>query len=148
MTGHDPRGGGLDPYAPPGAHSQAPLPGTPVGTGSTNWTVGDAISFPFRALFSDPGRILFPMVLPAVVTFGVNIVTSFGLQGGMDQFDFSPEGLARQQHLSGGVIIGMLVSYVIQFFVQTWMYMNLFRFGIEVARGRVPEIGSKKSELE
>lgn len=133
---------GHDPYAPPGVHAQAPPAGTPYGNGPTNWQVGEALAFPFRALFSDAAGVLLPVVLPVLVVFAVSIVTSLTLQGGISQFDFSPEALARQSEFSAIEVVGVVLSYIVDTLVQTWMFLGLFRFSVQLARGSLPEIGS------
>jgi uncharacterized membrane protein len=104
------------PPPPPGAPPPPPPPPPPASSGAS-FSVGDAISYGWTAYWRNVG----PMVLIALVIFGVNVV------------------IAILSNVTDSTI-GRIILQIISFVIGMILAMGLIRASLAVCRGETPEV--------
>jgi uncharacterized membrane protein len=140
MQHHDP----TNPYAGPQTPFEPPAPASPTGSrGGTPlpWTVGEAVNWAFKALFSNGGRPAWQMALPMLAIFAL-VLPVYGAIG------VSAFQAAAAAQAAGTTPVApeppvwlFTVVYPILFFVGIWIWLGLVRYSLQIGRGQVPKIG-------
>lgn len=118
------------------AHGAPPRAGAPLP-----WTVGDAVSWAFKALFSSGGRPAWHMAVPMLVLL-VALVPLYGVI-------FASVFQQAQQSQEAGAAVpappamwwGMGFTYPVLLFLSVWFWVGWTRYSLHLGRGGAPSIG-------
>jgi len=132
-----------NPYAQPQAPFEPPPPAPPTGGGGgpLPWTVGDAVNWSFKALFSGGGRPAWQMAIPTLVLFGAMIplygmlfATSFA-----NGFEAAQTGQAPPPSMAMFGVMG--IFYPVMIVIQVWLFLGWTRYALQLGRGQLPTLG-------
>ncbi len=144
------------PYAPPSVDAPPPAPALARGVGPTDWTISEAITYPFRVFTWRPTKTLVPLALPTLVLYGLMFAFQFAEEMVLQrilpdiaaspppEFD-DPIGEVLAEAFGPHLLPTLALTFVwllLNVTIQTWLMLGMYRFGLRFARGELPTIGS------
>ncbi len=135
----NPYAGPQAPFEPPAQPAYGAAGGPPLP-----WTVGDALNWSFKALFSAGGRPAWQMAIPVLIMFGAMVpiyaVMFASMAGQVEAMEAAQA--AGQPPMPPFAIFGMMgVIYPVMLFLNLWFMLGWTRYALQLGRGQVPTLG-------